>query len=869
MFPEPEAVKRPSHAGPTAITSAIDTGCDACDHCGLPAPRRLANNRTFCCNGCRGAYQLIHQWGLEDYYALRDRTAGGVMSGEAVAVAGTPQRFAELDDPNLLSDSAPREVGGGMVRSRLAVSGVHCGACSWLIERSASMVPGWQAARVSMHDHSVEVTYDPEQTKLSKIAEVLGRMGYGLSPWVVGEAAARFADENRQQLMRIALAGFCAMNAMWIAIAIYAGEHSGISDDHAALLRWVGVALGAVAVLFPGRPFLRGAWASLRTRTTHMDLPIAIGLSVGAVSGVISLIVGHTDVYFDSVAVLVFLLLVGRWIQFRQQHRAADAVALLMRVTPRTATRITNDEAMVRVLADQLVVGDRVHVAAGEGVAADGVVVTGRSSIDRSLLTGESQSITVGPGDAIQAGVLNHQSPLEIRVTAGGDQSRAARLMRLVEEASLKKTPIVQLADAIAGRFVIVILTLAAITLALWWSSGPLQAAGHTTALLIVACPCALALATPLAIAVTLGRAAQRGLLIRGGDCLERLARPGMIWFDKTGTLTEGKPRWLLGEIADDDLALAAALERDSRHPISLALVDQAVRRGLSSRIARHQVRDVIETVGGGIRGTVDGRSVAVGNLAYIRGLGGEATDDVIRQVAEIADQAITPIVVKIDDTVVSIVGMGDRIRDDAVATTRRLRSMGWGIGILSGDHPRVVSITGGLLNISPHLTHGGLDPESKFALIERSKAEGSVTVMVGDGVNDAAALAAADVGIAVRGGAEASLQAAPIFLASGALQGLVDLIDASQQTVRVIRRNFRISLAYNAIAVTLAMTGWISPLLAAVLMPISSLSVLALTLGSRTFRLVPRPAASDAASSDIDFSDLVSDPGPTQWVPQ
>ncbi len=565
-------------------TSPTDTGTlggsDPCDHCGLPAPRRAAGQLTFCCAGCRGAYHLIHQWGLEDYYSLRDQ----LKTGEGRAVDGAAAggvNWDELTEAGLLGLSTPRPVGDGAVCSRLAIEGLHCGACVWLIERMAMMSPGWHEARVSLHDHSVEVTYDPQQTQLPEIAARLSRIGYRVTPWVEGSSSERYRQESRQRLVQIAIAGFCAMNAMWLAVGIYAGEHSGILFSHVQLLRIAGVILGLIAAFGPGWTFFRGAWAAIKTRTPHMDIPLALGIGVGAIAGVISVSLGRSDVYFDSVAALVFFLLVGRWIQFRQQHRAADAVSLLMRLTPAIATRIDADGQRVKVAADALAAGDHVVVMVGEAVPVDAVVVEGSSSIDRSLLTGESRPVNVNVGQTIEAGVLNLQSPLIAEATHSRADSRISQLMRMVEEASLKRTPIVQLADRVSARFIVAILLLSILTFALWAPTSLTLAASHTVALLIVSCPCALALATPLAIAVSLGRAAKRKVLIRSGDTLERLSTSGTIWFDKTGTLTTGRPEIVEDQLTDETLVLCATLESQSQHALARAFVERAKQRGL------------------------------------------------------------------------------------------------------------------------------------------------------------------------------------------------------------------------------------------------------------------------------------------------
>lgn len=805
-----------------------------CSHCGLPAPVPATEGElTFCCQGCRGAYELIRGWGLEDYYALRDSL--GSNTGQAVLGGG---RYAELDDPTLLGRSAPQPAGGELLVCRLAIGGLHCGACAWLIERSARQVTGWHSARVRMNDHTVDIVFHPQQTRLSEIADRLGQLGYRLAPLTGADGHERAAAENRRLLVQIAIAGFCAMNAMWLAVALYAGTFSGIAAEHEAILRNAGVILGVISVAIPGRTFFRGALASLRTRTPHMDLPIALGIGVGAAGGVYSAITGEGEVYFDSVAVLVFFLLVGRWVQFRQQRRAAEAVGLLMRLAPRTASLLDENGVVRTVATDSLRPGDRIRVIAGEGVAADGVVEAGESLLDRALLTGESRPIAVGPGDEVHAGTANLQTPLDVRVTAVGMESRVGRLMRLVEDAAESKAPVVQLADRIGGWFVVIVIVLAGITIGLWWNEDLRRGIHNAVALLIVACPCALAMATPLALAVGIGRAAKRKILVRGGDVLERLTKGGTIWFDKTGTLTEGRLK--VSEIVSEEplraLGMAAALERSSRHPIALGIVAAAEERACGDWL----VDEVQQVSGGGVRGWVsDGgekREVHVGHWGFLRDQGVTFEAGLERSVEAIAGRGGTPVVVAIDRRGIAVLGIADAIRVDAVEVIEFLQGTGWQVGVLSGDHPAAVTVVAEQLGIPSDRARGGMTPEDKLAAIQDSKGQSATVVMVGDGVNDAAALAAADVGVALRGGAEASLEAAPVYLADGRLIGLKKLVVGARKTVGVIRRNFATSLTYNAVAVGLAMFGKIDPLLAAILMPISSLTVLSLTLGTPTF---------------------------------
>ncbi|MGI9472988.1 MAG: heavy metal translocating P-type ATPase [Rubripirellula sp.] len=801
----------------------------ACAHCGLPAPPpKVDGEPSFCCRGCQGAYDLIRGWGLEEFYELRD-SPSEVPEDES-------REFEDLDDPTLLGKSAPMiltsEAGDPLLKSTLAISGLHCAACIWLIERAPEQIAGWQSARVNMHARSIQLVFDPTRIKLSEIARFLNRVGYRVTP--LGDPTERDPqlDEGRRLLIQVAIAGFCAANAMWIAIALYAGQFSGIAASHEMFLRFAGVALGCAAVVFPGRIFFRSAWASIRTRTPHMDLPVAVGLSAGMMASLYALLDSTRDVYFDSIACLVFFLLTGRWLQMRQQRRAGEAVAELMRMSPTIATRVDEEGKERRMPVAELVIGDRVRVQPGESVPVDGTIEVGESTVDRSLLTGESCPVSVSPGSRVEAGTDNTRSPLTIRVTALGEETRLSQMQQAVELAAESRTPVVQLANRIGAWFVVVVLALALVTALAWWWIDPSRMVGNVVALLIVACPCALALATPLAIAVAIGRLAKQSVLVRAGDCLERLTKPGTVFFDKTGTLTEGRMRVTHWTGTPDALREVAMIESHVSHPIARALVDyfEALNPNdvATPLLAGRESIEVEHRVGRGVLAEVDGQKYEIGST---RLLSENASCETMKEsIAPMVADGASPILVVRDGQCVAAFGVMDSIRPEAADVVKTLQSEGWRVEIISGDHHSSVQKVGRTLGLGKELSHGDLLPEDKLVAIQGAAARGPV-LMVGDGVNDAAALAAADVGIAVRGGASASLAAAPVVIGGRSLQGVLDLVDSASRTRRTIARNFAISISYNVLAVGLAMAGWITPLIAAALMPASSLTVLGLTL--------------------------------------
>jgi Cu2+-exporting ATPase len=465
-------------------------------------------------------------------------------------------------------------------------------------------------------------------------------------------------------------------------------------------------------------------------------------------------------------------------------------------------------------------------------------VVEGSSSVDASLLTGESRPVRVGPGDPVHAGTLNVGGRIVVRVEAAGEQTRVGRLMRLVEESAGRKAPVVRLADRISGVFVATVLVLAAITAALWWSAGAGVAIDRAIALLIVTCPCALGLATPLAVSAAIGRAGRAGLLIKGGDALERLARPGRVLVDKTGTLTEG--RTALHRFWGDDAIRpwVLAVESHSSHPVARAFVEALDRGGPRPSATLEGAPD-----SAGVIGRVGARRLTIGSPAFVAPHATRpAVPGLDEAVERLVADGLTPVVIAVDDRPCAAAGFGDPLRQEAPATVQRLRELGWEVGILSGDHPTVVAAVGRRLGLDAEASRGGVLPEQKLARIERAAAEGTV-LMVGDGVNDAAALSAATVGVAVHGGAEVAMSVADVYLSRPGLEPLIRLLEGARRTLRVIRWNLLFSLGYNVVGAGLAMAGWIGPLAAAVLMPLSSITVIAISFRSRTFDPLPQPA--------------------------
>jgi P-type Cu2+ transporter len=812
------AAKSLAPSGGHPSDRAAATAESSCAHCGLPVVEPAASSvpgARFCCAACGVAYEIIHGAGLGAYYERRN-------DAKPRAARSTGKSYAEYDDPAFATRYVTPATGGA--RIELFLSGIHCTACVWLVERLPRVLGGVREARFDLGRSALDVVFEPSLTRPSDIARALDGLGYPPHPSSVAQLAGQ-KERDRAIWLRLGVAGALAGNVMLMALALYSGAEA--DPAYAALFRWGSFLLTIPSVFFCGSVFLRGGLASLRTRTPHMDLPISIGILAGFARSAWNTVFGVGEVYFDSLAVLIFLLLVGRWLQARHHRGATHTLELIRALAPATARRVDGDETR-EVPADAVPAGAVIEVLADERIPVDGIVVAGRSCVDTSWLTGESLPESIGPGDRVYAGTVNVNASLRLRVEVAGAETRLGRLLQSVEQAQSRRAPIVRLADRVAGYFVWAALGLSAFTFALWSYLDPSRAIDHAVALLVVTCPCALGMATPLAVSAALKRAARAGIFFKGGEFLEALARPGFIAFDKTGTLTEGRLA-VASFVGDAEvLPLVRAAEKRSGHPIGRAIVASL---SADSDLEASEVREV---PGAGLVARVGTREVKIGSAAFVRDgapRSGAPWESALAGQTMLGRPAVA---VALDGQVKGVLAFSDPLRSDACLSLDRLRGDGYQVAILSGDHPAVVDAIARAL--SPLVAaRGAMRPEDKLAWVERARAEGPV-VMVGDGINDAAAMAAADVAIAVHGGAEAAMVAADVFTTQPGVGKVLEAVTGARRTLHVIRRGIAWSLAYNVVGVGLCMAGLISPLMAAILMPLSSLTVVTSALRARTF---------------------------------
>lgn len=794
----------------------------ACAHCGQPVPDALIQlvvEQQFCCTGCEAVFQTLHACGLDGYYRLRDL-------GDATLQPAHPSNDSFLSfDTDAFHQLYVQPRNDGSLSVDLTLEGVTCAACVWLVERLPRVFPGIVEARLSLREATVRLTWDPRQIKLSRIAQSLDKLGY--TPHAARSELGREAHrkEARKRLVHVGVAGAIMGNVMLLALALYAGSFGNMDGQYRMFFRCISAGLAMISLCWPGATFFRSAWAAIRMRTTNLDVPIALALAVGGIAGFVNVVINRGEIYFDSLCVLIFLLLVGRFIQYRQQRWADDALGLLFNLTPRSCQRVENGE-VVDVPAEALVPGDIVQVRAGDLFPADGIVLSGKSTVNTALLTGESMPAPIAPGTPVHAGAQNIGSVVRFTVQSVGGATRIGKLMRLVEDGIREKPAIVQFADRV-GKWFVVAITLVAIATFAYWSRISLpMAIDHTVALLIVTCPCVLGLATPLTIGIAIGRLARRDILVKNGIALEQLSRGGSLLLDKTGTLTEGKLKVLNWYGSQSVRALVARAEQNSNHPVGHALAIDVSSDNMSDA---QPLTDIVERGDGGLSARIGYSSLHIGSPAFARRNGVRIPSALQKSVSASELAKCTTVVIAIDRIAVAVAALGDALRQDSANAVDRLRRLHFAPEILSGDAAPVVLSVANQVGVDARHALGGMMPEQKLRHVQQHA--GKPVVMVGDGVNDAPALAAADVGIAVHSGAEASLAAADVYIARPGLAPVVELVQLSRKTMRVIHRNLIISLSYNLLAGLLAVGGWMTPMIAAIIMPVSSATVLGLSV--------------------------------------
>ena len=748
------------------------------------------------------------------------------------------------------------------VRIDLPITGMTGAACQRNVERALKRTGGVQEASVNLATEHATVVIDPALVRRDDLVKAIENAGYGVldiqetgAKAQDAERAARAAEIQKQwRLIQIGLLFtvplFIISMARDVYMASLPGGHAGMAgmtpDSPFAFLGWAGwpfvfFLLATPVQFIVGKQYITGAYKSLRGGTANMDVLIALGslaaylyslfVLVAIVSGALP---PTTHVYFETSAVILVLITFGKWLEARAKGHTSDAIRKLMTLAPPTALLLRGEEE-VETPVDDLVAGDRVVVRPGGRVPLDGIVLSGRSSVDESMLTGESLPVNKEEGSGVIGGTINKSGRLVVQVTRTGEDTTLAQIIKLVEQAQGSKAPIQRVADQVSAVFVPVVLVLAAVTFIGWLALGNVDfttAMMNAVTVLVIACPCALGLATPTAIMVGTGRGAAMGVLFKSSEALENAHRIKAIALDKTGTITKGEPAVTdilpaPGFNETDLLRLAASAERGSEHPLAAAVVQAATERGL----ALAALAEFNNDAGMGVTATIDGRLVRVGSKRYLNEQGVDTTA-LDASIEALAAKAHTAVLVAVDGQPAGALGIADAVKPSSAAAVRDLQSLGIQVAMITGDNPRTAEAVAKEVGITRVLAE--VMPDKKAAAVQSLQAEGLSVGMVGDGINDAPALAQADVGIAIGTGTDIAIEAADVTLVSGDLLGAARAIRLSRATMNTIYQNLFWAFIYNIILIPVAMLGLLVPMLAAGAMAFSSVFVVTNSLRLR-----------------------------------
>jgi Cu2+-exporting ATPase len=801
----------------------------ACYHCGLPLPSDAAwtvriddVQHTMCCPGCAAVAQTIVDLDQQNYY--RNRTAYAA-SAEGVQQLPPELQLYDNADPRFALDADSRE-------STFTVEGIRCAACVWLIEHRLAKLPGVESAQLNVATERLYVRWRSDACRPGDILGALHAIGYAAYPYDAGRHGDMQRIAARTLGRQLFVAGLSMMQVMMYVAPAYLADDGTLDASMASLMRWASLLLTLPAICYSALPFWRGAFTSLRARALGMDVPVALGIAAAFGASVLATVSGEGEVWFDSVTMFIFLLLCSRYLELRARRKAGAALERLQHALPASASLLENypaSRAATIVRAAALAVDNIIVIKPGEAVAADSVVVEGRTALDLSLLSGESAPVAKQEGDAIPGGAINAGAVILARVTRRAQDSTLSDLVKLINRAGGDKPRIALWADRVAAWFVAGLLLFALAAFGFWYCVDGYSAARAwpiAIAMLVVSCPCALSLATPTALAAATDKLLRQGVLITGAQTLETLHRATHVVLDKTGTLTHGRPAVqhiaALGAMrADFCLQVAAALETGSAHPLARAITAAAGEAGREDWSAAA----VQETPGRGLEGMVHNRRYRLGGAHFVAGLSGPVPPHDI-------SEGVTPVYLGAEGQWLACLQLQDGLRPDAQATVDYFRNAGKTVVLLSGDYDVLARRVGDQLGIET--TAGGYLPADKLNFVQQLQRRGCVVAMIGDGINDAAVLGAADVSFAMGGGAALAQAHADAVLLNGRLGAVADSARMAERTMRVIRQNLCWATVYNVIAIPAAALGWLNPWLSGVGMALSSAVVVANALRLR-----------------------------------
>ncbi len=749
--------------------------------------------------------------------------------GAAAIMASTGAAQPQSIDITTIADPAAfvRDTSDGSHSLAMFVDNLQCAACIRSIERGLRALPGVTEARVNMSTRRVAVEWRGDETSGQEIARTVASLGYPVAPFNPVHIQQSKTAEQRRLLAALAVAGFAAGNVMLLSVSVWSGLVTDMGPATRDMFHWISALIALPAVAFSGQPFFRSAFTVLKTGRMNMDVPISLAVILASAMSLHQTFLGREHAYFDAAIGLVFFLLIGRYLDFQARAKARETAEHLVGLSAVAATVIDENGQRRAIPASDVTAGLSVFVAAGDRVPVDGEVVEGRSDLDTSLVTGETLPRDVAPGAGVYAGTLNLTAPLTIRATADGEHTLLAEIVRLIEHAEQGRARFVRIADRAARVYAPAVHILALATFLGWWLSGlaPLEVSVlHAVAVLIITCPCALGLAVPAAQVIASGVLFRRGILVKSGDAFERLAEIDTVVFDKTGTLTTGDLALSNSEdISPEDLNLAITLAGHSNHPLSRALArsDQA-----SNGVSNDTALNVSEYPGRGLQGSIGGKDVRLGSRAWCNAdLSSQGADDSPELWLKVGEAA--PVRFQFID----------QPRADARVVIENIKALGLKVMLLSGDRNSVAGKMAEKLGIEEW--RGECLPTDKIDILETLQSDGRKVAMIGDGLNDAPALAAGHASISPAGAADVAQTAADFIFQGDKLEPVLAAIRVARRTHALVKQNIAIAVGYNIFAVPIAVLGFASPLVAAVAMSSSSLLVTLNALRLRMMKMV------------------------------
>jgi len=808
-----------------------------CFHCGLKVPNDLdlsvdifAKPQPMCCVGCQAVAQTIVDAGLEDFYQFRTEN-----SSQGLEIIPDLLRDLEVyNDPEIQKQfvSGPENTR----EAALILEGINCPACIWINEQNLQSLPGVIEIKVNYASRRARVRWDNGQIHLSDILHAIHRIGYAAHPFDPDKQQHLLEQERKTLLRRLGIAGIFGMQVMMLSIPLYTGNWSESDLEYQRFFYWVCLLLTLPVVLYSARTFFEPAWRDIKNHRVGMDVPVSLGILLAFIgSAWTTLFNGSSDhVYYDSVVMFSFFLLAGRYMELMARKKAVEVTENLVRITPAIATRLINKEAVTDNLdpdniswAEETVPvvkispGDRLLIRAGEHIPVDGVIVSGKTTIDESMLTGESTPLQKAVGMAVIGGSINVESPIQIEVEKVGQDTVLSHILRILERAQSERPSIAGISDLVAKWFVTCVLIITSLVAIYWFGTGNERWFQITLSVLVVSCPCALSLATPAAITTATGALMRAGILSTRGHALETLGRSTHVIFDKTGTLTHGKLKLVettcfSQESKQGCLNIASSLEAQSEHPIARALIDA------NESTDNESACNIVNTPGQGIEGNVGNKHYFIGTPVFIKDKNGKTLEQA--KYHDLHKQGHTVILLADETNIQCAFLLADSIRDGAAQLIAALKDAGKEVILMTGDNKQSAELVAHALAID-HV-YAALKPEDKLTRVNELQSRGAIIAMVGDGINDAPVLAGAQVSIAMGSGTELARASADLIFMNEKFQNLLMAFIISDKTLNIIRQNIIWAITYNILALPAAIMGYIPPWLAAVGMSLSSLLV-------------------------------------------